>query len=76
MGWYIVMRRRSGDSWAALGPFDRPTAEWYYRHDPGIRRPAQLVEAASEQEAVDTFREQLGSKLQSGRRAPRYTSNR
>ena len=76
MGWYIVMRRRSGDSWAALGPFDRPTAERYYRHDPGIRRPAQLVEAASEQAAVDKFRRQLGSEPQGHRHAPRYTSNR
>ena len=71
MGWYIVMHRRSGDSWAALGPFDRPTAEWYLRHDHGIRRPAQLVEAASEQEAVAKLRQQFGGELQSGHRTPR-----
>ena len=76
MGWYIVMRRRYGESWVALGPFDRPTAEWYYRHDPGIRRPAQLVEATSEQEAVDTFRQLLGSEPRGYHHAPRYTSNR
>ena len=59
MSWYIVMRRRTAESWAALGPFDRSTAEWYYRHDPGIRRPAQLVEAASADEAVDAARQQV-----------------
>ena len=76
VGWYIVMHRRSGDSWAALGPFDRPTAEWYLRHDPGIRRPAQLAEAASEQEAVAKLRQQRGSEPQGHHHAPRYTSNR
>ena len=68
MGWFIVMCRRSGGGWAALGTFDRSTAEWYYRHDPGIRRPAQLVEAASEQEAIDKFRQQLGSGSRAGGR--------
>ena len=63
VGWYIVMRQRVGDDLAALGPFDRPTAEWYHRHDPGIRRPAYLVEAASADEAVAKARNASGAGL-------------
>ena len=76
MSWYIVMPQHFGEGWAALEPFDHPTAELYLRRDSGIRHPAQLVEAVSEQEAVAKFRQQLGSEPQGHHHAPRYTSNR